>query len=143
MTPTDFVTFREAFNAQCEQALQLKGEAYTRGTADRLANFKKVAADVGVTPLQAWSVYLHKHLDALHYFLISGKEGPEGIAENFKDARNYLDLGLALIAESRPLPFPPLAVPLDPIFNPDPNSAALPPWQLRGQTTTGGHIENR
>jgi|SRR3989304_7818920 len=100
MTPHNFVKFREEFNTQCEEALKLKGEAYTKGMPDRLANFKAVAFDVGLTPLQVWSVYFHKHLDAIHYFLSSGNEGPEGIEGNFKDARNYLDLGLALIKEA-------------------------------------------
>mgnify|MGYP003394002696 FL=1 len=141
MTPDEFDIKRKAFNAECEEALKYKGEAYTRGTADRLANFKSVAKDVGLTPLQVWSVYFHKHLDAIHYWMITGKEGPEGVRENFKDARNYLDLGLALKEE-----FDNSKLVLGPgpgalIFSPD--GAALPPWQLRGQTTTGGHIENR
>ncbi len=95
--------FRDTLNKECEDTLLKKGEAYTRRSKDRLKNFKEVSKNLGLTPLIAWSVYWHKHIDAIMFYLKTGQEGPEGIRENFKDARNYLDLGLALIDEqSRP-----------------------------------------
>jgi len=99
MTNEEFTKIRGEFNELCESALKLKGDAYTRGTGDRLANFKKCAEDLGITPRQAWSVYFHKHLDAIFYFIKTGSQGPEGIKENIKDARNYLDLLVGLIEE--------------------------------------------
>ncbi len=99
MTNEEFVDLRDKFNDECEEAMKLKGEAYTQGTSDRLANFKKNAEKLGLTPLQVWSVYFGKHLDAIYFYLRSGKAGPEGVRENLKDARNYIDLGLALITE--------------------------------------------
>jgi len=101
MTPQDFVKLREELNTKCEEALKLKGEAYTQGSEDRLANFKEVATDTGLTPLQVWAVYFHKHIKAIDFWLKSGKEGPEGVTGNFLDARNYIDLGVALYEESK------------------------------------------
>lgn len=98
--------FRNRFNEDCEETLLKKGDAYTRGSEDRLGNFKEVGENLSIEPLMAWAVYFHKHFDAVMYFLKTGKEGPEGIRENFKDMRNYIDLGLALIEEMRNEPIP-------------------------------------
>lgn len=101
MNLKEITAFREELNRECEETLLKKGDAYTRGVADRLGNFKEVAKNLGITPKMAWAVYFHKHFDAVMYYLKTGKEGPEGVRENFKDLRNYIDLGMALIAEEK------------------------------------------
>ena len=77
-----------------------KRPGYTGGSIDVLANFKNVAARVGLTPEQAWAVYFLKHVDAVVSIMtrpdLPVSEEPPG---RFADAVNYLKLGYALLAE--------------------------------------------
>ena len=80
-----------------------RGARYAPGD-DRLANFKSPVA--GLTPLQTWAVYFKKHIDAIMSLvgaLSRGEKVPPPPGDdsfgNFRDARNYIDLGVALLAE--------------------------------------------
>ena len=101
MTIAQFMKLRKMFNDECESTLLKKGRAYTRGGVDKFANFKRCASDLGVTAQLAWAIYFHKHMDAIYHYIVNGEEGPEGIRENIKDARNYLDLLMGLCAEQK------------------------------------------
>lgn len=98
MTGNDFVQFRKDFDEQCTAVLVAKGPDYCR-TADRLENFKAVAEVLGVDPVKVWAVYFMKHVAAIGKYVRDGKTASETIQSRFLDARNYLDLGLALIQE--------------------------------------------
>lgn len=79
-----------------------KRPGYTIGSADVLANFKRVAERTGMTPLQVWAVYFLKHVDAI----TTGACKPElpqaeALEGRFADAVNYLKLGWGLINEGR------------------------------------------
>lgn len=81
--------------------LVVKGGEYA-GSADRLANFKRGAALVGVTPLQCLFIYLSKHYDAVATFVrddASGevRERSEPIDGRLDDIINYCILAKALI----------------------------------------------
>lgn len=81
---------------------QNKGTEYTRGDDDVLANFKRVSAGVGLSPLQVWWVYFHKHVDALASFVRLGVEASdEGIEGRIDDLQVYLDLCRGLVAEHK------------------------------------------
>jgi hypothetical protein len=95
MTFKEFMNLRDTFDRQCREILDKKGASYA-GKSDKLANFKRIAERLGVSPLVVWSVYFMKHVDAILQYVKDGVQSPEGIAENFKDARNYIDLGYAL-----------------------------------------------
>lgn len=73
---------------------------YTQESEDCLANFKRAAADAGVTPLQAWTIYARKHWDAVasHAKGIRPFDN-EPIQGRVMDLQNYLYLYLALIEE--------------------------------------------
>jgi hypothetical protein len=77
-----------------------KRPGYTSGSADVLANFKRVAVRAGITPEQAWLVYFLKHIDAVTSIMaqpdLPVSEAPPG---RFADAINYLKLGYALLEE--------------------------------------------
>lgn len=103
MTTDEFNSFREKFNLECVAALTSKGVEYA-GRKDRLNNFKSVSERTGQTPLQVWSIYALKHLDSILSYVREGKVFSESIRSRFMDARNYLDLGLALIEESTAAP---------------------------------------
>jgi hypothetical protein len=77
-----------------------KRPGYTVGSEDVLANFKSVAARVGITTEQAFLVYFLKHVDAICTILsrpdLPVSEAPPG---RFADAVNYLRLGFAIWRE--------------------------------------------
>lgn len=79
-----------------------KGEEYTRGADDVLANFKRVAEGTGVTPLQCWFVYFGKHIDAIANYVRTGVEkSDEGIEGRIDDAEVYLMLLRGLVYENQ------------------------------------------
>ena len=77
-----------------------KGEEYSHDT-DQLANFKRQAAELGVSPLMVLAVYLNKHLDAVKSFIKNGREFSEPIEGRIDDAILYLILLKALISDLR------------------------------------------
>lgn len=98
MTEKEFWKSRSELNERCEGHLTKKGKVYTTNE-DRLSNFKSIAQDAGITPLQVWQIYFSKHLFAIKSYIKGGDEGPEGIESNIEDLRNYVDLFYALVYE--------------------------------------------
>lgn len=85
--------------------LQHKGGEYASGD-DRLANFKETARQLRIKPILVWAIYFHKHLDAIATFVADEQADKtrirmEPIDGRFRDAANYLLLGLALLEEAR------------------------------------------
>lgn len=98
MNAANFESFRQRFDEACFQVLAAKGADYS-SEKDRLENFKTVAAQLGVSPMVVWSVFAHKHVDALFKFAGRGKVESEPVLSRFIDARNYMDLGVALAVD--------------------------------------------
>jgi hypothetical protein len=99
MTQDEFVTMRNTLNELCESTLINKGREYTIGSSDKLENFKSLAIDLGLDPLQVWAVYWKKHVASILSYVKDGKAHSEPIEMRFVDCRNYLDLGIAIIKE--------------------------------------------
>jgi hypothetical protein len=99
------MTFPE-FDALCDSNLQevlqmrnTKGKEYAR-SADRLANFKRIADEMGITPAQVAWVYLAKHLDGIKYRIQNGAtESNETTHSRIIDALTYLLLIDGLLVE--------------------------------------------
>jgi len=85
--------------ARQDLLLTTKGADYTRKEADRLSNFKRVAVAIGIPINKVWSVYAHKHWDALMTFISTGKVESEGLIGRLDDLHNYLYLLEALLVE--------------------------------------------
>ncbi len=90
---------------EINRLLVVKGGEYA-GEGDRLANFKRGAALVGVTPLQTLFIYLSKHYDGVASYVrteAAGKTRPssEPIEGRLDDLINYCILAKALIAEAK------------------------------------------
>lgn len=90
---------------QCRQLLVVKGGEYA-GSADRLANFKRGAELVGVTPLQCLFVYMSKHYDAVATFVRDDAKGEsrprsEPIDGRLDDLINYCLLAKALLQDGQ------------------------------------------
>ena len=97
----------EAFNKLVDSArvrqdglLKTKGADYTRHDPDRLSNFKRAAAAVGVTPFQAWAIYAGKHWDSIMAYVKTGKVESEAIEGRIDDLINYMYLLEGLINEN-------------------------------------------
>jgi len=79
-----------------------KRPEYTEGHVDVLNNFKVVAAELGITPIQVWYVYFRKHVASIAQFAKNPEmKLSEPIQERVKDAMNYLELLNALLHEGR------------------------------------------
>ena len=101
MTRDTFRALIEVTRAAEDKLLEEKGADYTRKSEDVLANFKRVAEAANLTPIQVWYVYAAKHWDALSAFVMFGEVKSEAIEGRFHDLRNYLMLGLGILAESK------------------------------------------
>lgn len=75
-----------------------KGEEYARNE-DQLANFKRNAAQVNLSPEIVWFVYFNKHLDAIVNW-INGGSSSEPIEGRIDDAILYLCLLKAMVQEN-------------------------------------------
>ena len=99
----DAKTLNALVRASEDRMLQLevqKGEEYVRGSGDRLANFKRIAESLGLTPLQVWAVYANKHWDALLNYIRTGSvKSNEPIESRVDDLTVYLRLLRGLIVE--------------------------------------------
>lgn len=78
-----------------------KGEEYSRSDSDQLDNFKRQAAELGVSPMMVLAVYMNKHLDAIKSFIKNGREFSEPIEGRIDDAILYLILLKGLISDHR------------------------------------------
>jgi 7-cyano-7-deazaguanine synthase in queuosine biosynthesis len=99
MTSETFDDLVEAFEKEANAIMAHKGQDYTQGGTDRLANFRGIAKKLGVPPKMIWFVYFHKHVDALATWASGGEVKSESLESRFADARNYLLLGLGLLHE--------------------------------------------
>jgi hypothetical protein len=89
-------TFKEAL-----EIAKLKGEDYTKGSANALANFKEAGDMVGVDPLKICLIFANKHYSAIqNYVKTGGQSESEPIDMRIKDMINYLVFILALIEEN-------------------------------------------
>lgn len=101
-------SFIELIEDEFTKILELtrsKGEEYSRSD-DQLANFKRNAADLGMTPEQVWSVYFNKHIDSIKSYIaqLSKTKNPamsEPIESRVSDAILYLLLFKAMLNEKR------------------------------------------
>ena len=101
MTQDALKHFFDEFTCEMRNIMVEKGSSYsgaTNATADRLANFKRVAKQMGVTPIQCWLCYFLKHVDSVSTYARTGHES-EGFRSRALDLANYALLGAALVHE--------------------------------------------
>jgi hypothetical protein len=80
---------------------QTKGKEYAHNDSDRLANFKRLAEGLELTPEQICWVYTRKHLEAIESFCkTNATYSGEPIQGRIMDAICYLTLLWGLISES-------------------------------------------
>ena len=95
--------FYELFEKLHKEEMEImlgKGKEYCQGSEDKLANFKTVAKNVGLTPIKTWAVYFEKHLSSLKHWINGGEiSSEESIESRITDLRNYLALLVGLIKD--------------------------------------------
>lgn len=98
-TPQEFLIQAKKLLAKAEVIREMKNADYSRGNVvDNNAAFKEMAKEVGITPLQVWSVFAKKHFKAIDSFIKFGSES-EPIEGRIIDAINYLVILHSLIKE--------------------------------------------
>lgn len=100
MNIAEYKTIKRILRAKADHIEDSKRPAYTIGSDDVLANFKRVAESSGMTPAQCCLVYMLKHVDSVSSY-ITNPDIPqaEGIMGRFADLHNYVCLCLALLVE--------------------------------------------
>ena len=100
MTKQDFDKLLDAVHLRLRYLTATKGEEYSRSD-DQLANFRRGAADAGISPLQVWLVLFNKHVDAIKSYIKDGRVRSESIDDRINDAILYLCLFKAMVQESQ------------------------------------------
>lgn len=77
---------------------ETKGREYAT-EEDTLADFKEVAAEAGISPLQCWATYVKKHERAIDTFIREGSVKSEAIEGRILDVIVYHILLLGLIED--------------------------------------------
>ena len=99
MIHKDFIKLVEEIQTHQRQVLLAKNEEYASNN-DKLANFKKGAKALGVSPEQCLWGYLMKHIISCQDIVNGdGAYTPELLREKAGDIRNYLILLEALMIE--------------------------------------------
>lgn len=98
MTFDEFDKIRLEFNKLEEATCYSKGVEYAN-SEDRLGNFKRLAQELGISPMLVAYIYFKKHMDAIAYVVKGKKELSETFESRIQDARIYLLLMYALFIE--------------------------------------------
>ena len=110
MNSETLIKLRDAKFTEIATVMDGKGKEYS-GHTDRLANFKRNGANLGINPETIWSVYCSKHWDSLMSFIRELETGKkiadierdlsEPIDGRILDIMTYLMLLQGLINERR------------------------------------------
>ena len=99
---TTFQDFEKILNTMIAEEKEIgatKAQEYANSD-DRLANFRRLAKELDLTPEKVLWVYLKKHLDSIAYYIKAGcVKSDEPIESRIKDARVYLSLLRAMVEE--------------------------------------------
>ncbi len=98
MTFDEFEKIRLKLNDLEEAIAYSKGKEYANSD-DRLANFKRIAVTLDLSPLKVAYVYFKKHLDAIEYAVKGKVELSESFESRISDAILYLKLMYAIHRE--------------------------------------------
>jgi hypothetical protein len=101
MDNEEFVKARVKWTDDRFNMCDAKSLTYTKGSKDRLNNFKELGRMLGQRPEQVLMTYYGKHDLALYAYVETGEEPSDGIFSTIADLQNYLDLLTALIMERR------------------------------------------
>lgn len=89
--------------ADCLDLIKRKNADYSQGEqkGDRIAAFRRMAKDNGITMEQVWGVLCGKHLGAVNKFIKEGIVESEAIEGRIHDVINYMVLLAAIIDDKK------------------------------------------
>lgn len=99
MQADEYQRYADLVLATAREIADSKRPAYTVGSPDVLANFKRIGERVNLSPLAVLDIYFLKHIDSITAFTNSDIPQDEPVLERFADAINYLLLKFALLME--------------------------------------------
>lgn len=100
MHRNDFISLMEKMHEdEVEEHLKKNADYADREGKNILANFERVAANLGITREMALLIYMEKHIDAIRTYVRYGSVMSEPIEGRIKDARVYLALFRAMVDE--------------------------------------------
>lgn len=85
----------------CLETMRSKGQEYTIGSTDRLANFRRVGEQLDVPMEKAWAIYFYKHYCAVMAYIKNGCQvkSNEPISSRIMDCIVYLLLFHKMVKE--------------------------------------------
>ena len=95
MTNSQFYDMVQATMLKCIEVMRTKGEEYTEGSDNKLANFEEEALETDMPVLNIIHVFANKHQRAINNFRKTGQVESEALEMRFVDRINYLFLELA------------------------------------------------
>ena len=95
MGNSQFYDFVQAMMLKCIEVMRTKGEEYTEGSDNKLANFEEEALETNVPVLDIIHIFANKHQRAINNFRKTGRVESEALEMRFVDQINYLFLELA------------------------------------------------
>jgi hypothetical protein len=104
MLEKDFIEMLKEMEDAEHDIMSCKGMEYTQGdlAKDRLSNFYRLGAELGIDPKIILWIYLKKHLDSIVCYIKQNKEySDETIEGRIHDARNYLVLLNGIIKQQK------------------------------------------
>lgn len=112
LTPSSFESLVAAYMkdhvfarrfCECIEIIRKKNADYSQGEqkGDRIAGFRKIAADMELPMRKVWGVFFSKHMQAIKKFLKDGYVESEPIDQRINDAINYLVLLGPIIEEMK------------------------------------------
>lgn len=105
MTRDEFLKLADEAYNRIMEINRTKGADYA-GTRDALANFKRHAETLNLSPEQIWAVYASKHWDAVMTYCRNGEVQSEPIEGRIDDVILYCFLQLGLVEERKQLARP-------------------------------------
>jgi hypothetical protein len=100
MNLQEFESLRNHMRIMRDRIVEKKRPEYTHGREDVLYNFKSVAEECGISPLQSWYTYARKHVASIaQYCKHPALPMSEPISGRIADLMNYLELLQAIIED--------------------------------------------
>lgn len=88
---------------EANQVMLAKGKSYAGTGLDSLANFKRNAERLGLSPFQIWAVYFNKHIDSINSAIQGNPNAPIDFSESLRgrilDVINYATILECLLNE--------------------------------------------
>lgn len=99
-TRADVANLMAAIFADCQETREAGQREYAHDEQNALANFERLAADLGISREKALWVYTKKHLDGILAYINGHQSQRENVRGRIKDVIVYLILFWAMVDDN-------------------------------------------